>query len=81
MSKKSSKPGKCQLCGGTDLLRKITTYPVVLSGSLAGKKINVGRVALHECLTCGNLMPTPAGQAKVERCTEMGVRLFLGQLC
>lgn len=80
MSKQSSKPSKCQVCGGIDLVRKITTYSVVLSGSLAGKQINVGRVALHECLSCGNLMPTPAGQAKVERCTEMGVRLFLGQL-
>lgn len=81
MSKKSSKPVKCQLCEGTDLVRKITTYPVVLSGHLEGKQINVGRVALHECLTCGYLMPTPAGQAKIHRCIEMGVRLFLGQLC
>ena len=80
MSKKSSKPANCQLCGGTDLVRKITTYPVVLAGSLAGKQINVGRVALHECVTCGHLMPTPAGQAKVERCTDVGVRLFLEQL-
>jgi len=80
MPKKSSKPVNCQACGDTNLVRKITTYPVVLSGSLASKRINVGRVALHECLTCGHLMPTPAGQAKVDRCTEMGVRLFLGQL-
>jgi hypothetical protein len=80
MSKKSSKPASCQLCGSADLVRKITTYPVVLSGSLAGKRINVGRVALHECSTCGHLMPTLAGQAKIDRCVEMGVRLFLGQL-
>jgi hypothetical protein len=25
-------------------------------------------------------MPTPAGQAKVDRNVEMGIRLFLGQL-
>jgi hypothetical protein len=25
-------------------------------------------------------MPTPAGQAKVDRNDEMGIRLFLGQL-
>jgi hypothetical protein len=31
-------------------------------------------------LTCGHLMPTPAGQAKVDRNVEMGIRLFLGQL-
>jgi hypothetical protein len=80
MSKKSSKPVSCHLCGARDLVRKITTYPVVLSGPLEGKRINVGRVALHECLTCGHLMPTAAGQAKIARCTEMGVRLFLGQL-
>jgi hypothetical protein len=64
MSKKSSKPVKCQLCEGTDLVRKITTYPVVLSGRLEGKQINVGRVALHECLTCGYLMPTLPARRK-----------------
>ena len=80
MSKKSSKPASCQLCGGVDLLRKITTYPVVLSGPLDGKQINVARVALNQCLTCGHLMPTLAGQAKIDRCVEMGVSLFLGQL-
>jgi Zn ribbon nucleic-acid-binding protein len=78
--KKSSKPTHCPACGGVDLIRKITTYPVLLSGSLEGKQVNVGRVALHECLTCGHLMPTPAGQAKVDRNVEMGIRLFLGQL-
>ena len=68
MSKKSSKPASCQLCGGmVELARKITTYPVVLSGPLAGKQINVGRVALHQCLACGHRMPTLAGQAKIDR--------------
>lgn len=78
--KKSSKPANCQSCGGAELVRKITTYPVLLTGPLEGKQIHVGRVALHECLTCGHLMPTAAGQAKVERNVEMGIRLFLGQL-
>jgi Zn ribbon nucleic-acid-binding protein len=78
--KKSIKPTTCPACGGVDLVRKITTYPVLLSGQLQGKQIHVGRVALHECLTCGHLMPTPAGQAKVDRNVEMGIRLFLGQL-
>ena len=77
---KSSKPSSCELCAGTQLVRRITTYPVRLTGSLKGKQVNVGHVALHECQTCGHLMPTPAGQAKVERLVEMSIRLFLGQL-
>lgn len=80
IAKKSSKPTQCQLCGGTHLVRKITTYPVRLSSPLEGKQIHVGRVALHECVSCGHLMPTPAGQAKVNRNVEMGIRFFLGQL-
>jgi hypothetical protein len=46
--KKSIKPTTCPACGGVDLVRKITTYPVLLSGQLQGKQIHVGRVALHE---------------------------------
>ena len=60
--------------------RKITTYPVVLSGPLEGKQIHVGRVALHQCLSCGHQMPTPAGQAKVDGNVDIGVRSFRGQL-
>src|SRR6266566_5091083 len=67
IKKKSSKPSICPCCGGVDLVRKITTYPVLLSGPLEGKQIHIGRVALHECLTCGHLLPTAAGQAKVDR--------------
>lgn len=78
--KKSGKPAPCSRCGGAELVRKITTYPVLLTGPLEGKQIHVSRVALHECLTCGHLMPTPAGQAKVDRNVDMGIRLFLGQL-
>ena len=78
--KKSIKPSTCPACGGVDLVRKITTYRVLLSGPLEGKQIHVGRAALHECLTCGHLMPTPAGPAKVDRHVEMGIRLFLGPL-
>ena len=77
---KSSKPVACEQCAGTDLVRRITTYPVRLTGSLEGKQIHVGRVALHECLSCGHLMPTAAGQAKVARNVDMGIRLFLGEL-
>jgi hypothetical protein len=70
--KKSSKPTTCPACAGVDLVRKITTYPVLLTGPLEGKQVHVGRVALHECLTCGHLMPTPAGQVKVDRNVDMG---------
>jgi len=80
LTKRPSRPENCQLCGSTDLVRKIATYPVALSGPLEGKQIHVGRVALHECLTSGHLMPTRSGQAKVDRNVEMGVRLYLGQL-
>ena len=76
----SSKSEVCEVCKGRDLVRRITTYPVRLTGALEGKQIHVGRVALHECQTCGHLMPTPAGQAKVDRNVAMGIRLFLGQL-
>lgn len=77
---KSNKPAACQICQGTDLVRRITTYPVHLEGELKGKQIHVGRVALYECQSCGHLMPTAAGQAKVDRNVNVGIRLFLGQL-
>jgi hypothetical protein len=77
---KTSRPTACEVCEGTDLVRRITTYPVHLAAPLEGKQIHVGRVALDECQTCGHLMPTPAGQAKVDRNVDMGIRLFLGQL-
>jgi hypothetical protein len=47
---------------------------------LEGKQVNVGRVSLYECQTCGHLMPTPAGRAKVDRNVAMAIRFFLGQL-
>jgi len=48
--KKPSKPAACQLCASADLVRRITTYPVRLTGPFEGKEIHVGRVALYECL-------------------------------
>ncbi|HYT71261.1 MAG TPA: hypothetical protein VEK78_07740 [Gemmatimonadales bacterium] len=78
---KAKKP-TCTNCAGTTLVRRTTTYPVRLTGPapLAGKEIHVHRVALHECRSCGHLMPTPAGQAKVQRCVQQGIDLFLGRL-
>ena len=62
------------------LVRRITTYPVQLAGPLEGKEVHVGRVALYECITCGHLMPTPAGQAKIDRNVAMAIRFFLEQI-
>lgn len=75
-----TKPTTCTQCGDGRVQRRITTYPVHLTDppSLAGKQIHVHRVALHECQSCGHLMPTAAGQAKVERCVARGIALFLG---
>lgn len=49
----------------------------IRSGSPGRRRVRKsmsGRVALHECLSCGHLMPTPAGQAKVERNVAMAIR-------
>jgi len=77
-----AKPLTCTNCAGTALVRRITTYPVRLTSpaQLIGKEIHVNRVALHECQSCGHLMPTPAGQAKVARCVQQGLDFFLGRL-
>lgn len=82
MARKSSKSSACPNCAATTLVRRITTYPVRLTGPapLAGKQIHVHRLALHECQSCGHLMPTPAGRAKVERCVARGIELFLSLL-
>ena len=79
---KTTTPQRGPRCGGTALIRRITTYPVVLTGPapLRGKQIHVNRVALHECDSCGHLMPTRAGQAKVDRLVARTIQLFLGQL-
>jgi hypothetical protein len=78
----SSKPAVCTNCAATALDRRITTYPVRLQEppALAGREIQVGRVALYVCSACGHLMPTAAGWAKVERCVAMSMRVFLGDL-
>lgn len=70
----------CEYCAGQELLRRIATYPIRLTGEFDGKQIFVGRVALFECQTCRHLMPTPAVWAKVERKVQLCIRLFRGQL-
>ena len=85
--RKSSKPAVCDCCSGQNLTRRITTYPVPLGEppfssfpELKGKQIYIGRVALYECQTCGRLMPTPAGRAKIERNVALDILLFRGEL-
>ena len=72
--------GICKQCASTSLKRKIATYPVPLTGKLAGKRIDVYRVELDQCRQCGHLMPTPDGQAKVIRCVKRGKQFFLKNL-
>lgn len=69
------------------MVRRIKTYPVPVGEppfsnfpELKGKQIYIGRVALYECKTCGHLMPTPAGWAKIERNVALDILLFTGQL-
>jgi hypothetical protein len=76
---KKEMPADCEKCKGASLKARLATYPVTLTKPrrVAGKRVDVYRVALHECLICGHLMPTPAGQAKIERCVKRGIELFL----
>ena len=78
----TSKPAVCASCSDSSLVRRVTTYPLRLTNppSLAGREIHVGRVALYECQSCGHLMPTAAGQAKIERCVGQSMKLLLGNL-
>lgn len=74
----NTRPVVCTSCASPDLVRRITTYPLRLSDppNLAGKEIHVGRVALYECQSCGHLMPTAAGMAKIDRCIAVSIGLM-----
>lgn len=72
--------GTCEKCASTSLKRTLATYPVPLTGKLTGKRIDVYRVQLDQCKTCGHLMPTPEGKAKVNRCVRKGKQFFLNNL-
>ena len=56
------------------------TYPVLLVDppAAAGKQVHVGRVALYMCQSCGQLMPSAAGQAKIERVVGQLRRVLFG---
>ena len=66
------KPRTCQQCGARDLKRRSTTYPLILPG----QQINVERVQVDECSECGHLMPTAAGQEKLQRCLHVFARML-----
>lgn len=70
----------CGQCGSTSLKQKLLTYPVPLTGKLAGRRIDVYRVEHDECRDCGFRMPTSEGQAKIKRCTKKGIEFFLKNL-
>jgi YgiT-type zinc finger domain-containing protein len=61
------KPRICPKCGGRNLKRRSTTYPLMLPG----RQINVERVKVHACSDCGHLTPTPEGEAKLLRCLQV----------
>ena len=52
-------PRLCERCSSPSLKRQIATYPVDLTGRLAGRRVDVYRVELDRCRQCGHLMPTP----------------------
>jgi NAD-dependent SIR2 family protein deacetylase len=71
---KSSKKSKqvCEQCGSQNIKSRITTYPM----KMGEKQVNIGRVAVKECLDCDYLMPTIAGKEKIGRCLGTFIHLF-----
>ena len=72
----SAKARTCRQCGGTSLKRILATYPVPLTGELAGRRVDVYRVEMDKCQQCGTLTPTKEGKAKIKRCTKTGIEFF-----
>jgi len=68
MAKKKS----CEQCDSQNLKAARVTYPI----NMGEKQINIQRVSVRECLDCHALMPTVAGQAKIERCMVSMLELF-----
>jgi len=67
---------KCPQCGSTSLKRVLATYPVPLTGELAGRRVDVYRVQMDQCRHCGAPTPTEEGKAKIKRCTKTGIDFF-----
>ena len=53
----------CENCNGNNIKTHATTYPI----QMGEKQINVERVWVDECMDCGTMTPTKAGQEKVSR--------------
>ncbi len=70
----------CQQCSSTSLKRTVATYPVQLTGMLAGRHLDVYRVELDRCRQCGHLMPTPEGKAKIKRCVKVGKKAIIDSI-
>lgn len=51
-----------------------------LTGKLAGRRVDVYRVEMDKCRSCGTLTPTKEGNAKIKRCTKTGIEFFRKQL-
>jgi hypothetical protein len=75
-----AKAPKCLHCGGTSLKRTVATHPVLLTGPLAGRRVDVYRVEMDKCRDGGALTPTAEGLATIERCTKTGIEFFLEHL-
>ena len=71
-----AKPRTCKRCGSTSLVQKLATYPVPLTGALAGRRVDVYRVEHDKCRECGFADPTPEGHAKIKRCTKVGIEVI-----
>ena len=72
----SRNPRTCRQCGNTPLKHVLATYPVPLTGELAGRGGDVYRVEMDKCRQCGTLTPTKEGKAKIKRCTKTGIEFF-----
>jgi len=71
---------KCPHCSSASLKRVLATHSVELTGKLKGRRIDVYRVEMDKCRSCGTLTPTEEGKAKIERCTKKGIDFFLEHL-
>lgn len=70
---KAKKPVKsCEKCGGQNLKTHLATVPM----NVGIKQLNVERVSVKECMDCNALMPTKAGQEKIDRCMMSFMLLF-----
>ncbi|MGH9398362.1 MAG: IS66 family transposase, partial [Terriglobia bacterium] len=64
-----------QMCDA--LSRNLPKLPKPLEIILGHCNVHARRVALYECLSCGYLMPTLAGEAKLARCVGRVIEFLL----